>query len=228
MADGDDARAFADAIEAALDGPFTVDAPTARARLVEAIGERAVASQAIAVYEDANGTLAEPRRDPIREAQSDDLVAVAGASPRILLATGRDQALQLVADLPADLQRTLTLVVPAPRDEVAAGAAAPPLPAFEVRVVDADPVLPPRTRPHGRSPLTRIRAAMWRPTPTGEDLLVKALLEAARRTRTGREPVEIVAIDAPAAAILARQDARLVRLAPGALRWLADRWSVPP
>lgn len=232
VADGDDPGAFADAIAAALDGPFAVDAPRARARLVATIGERAVASQALAVYRDAIGSIGETRSlraKSTESAQSSDRVPAAGPSPRVLLATERDQAFRLVADLPAELQRTLVLVVPAPRDEVATGAGAHPARrAPVVRVVDADPVPPPLARPHGRSPITRIRAALWRPTPTGEDLLTRALLEAARRERTGPEPVEVVAIDAPAAAILARQDARQVRLAPGALRWLADRWGVTP
>lgn len=237
VADRDDPDAFADAIAAALDGPFPVDAPTARARLVEAIGERAVANLALEVYRDAVVSIEEPRRPPAQPAQPAHAMpaqaaprtAAPGTTPRVLLATGRDQAFRLVADLPAELQRTLVLVVPAARDEAPLGGdTQPPGRALAVRVVDADPVLPARARPHGRSPITRIRAAMWRPTPTGEDLLTRMLLEVARRERTGREPVDVVAIDAPAAAILARQDARRVRLAPGALRWLADRWGVPP
>jgi hypothetical protein len=47
---------------------------------------------------------------------------------------------------------------------------------------------------------------------------------AARAARSGRSPVEVVAIDAPAAALIGRLKAPWVRLAPGALRWLADRW----
>jgi hypothetical protein len=36
--------------------------------------------------------------------------------------------------------------------------------------------------------------------------------------------IEVVAIDAPAVALVARRGGRQFRLAPGALRWLADRW----
>jgi hypothetical protein len=36
----------------------------------------------------------------------------------------------------------------------------------------------------------------------------------------------VVAIDAPAAALVAGLEPRRTRLAPGALRWLADAWDI--
>jgi len=53
VADGDDPESFARAIEGVIDGPLPVDAATARARLVEAVGEAAVARRAIELYRSA-------------------------------------------------------------------------------------------------------------------------------------------------------------------------------
>lgn len=234
VADDEGPEAFARAIEAVLDGDVAVDAPTARQRLVDAIGEAAVARQAIDCYEQtiAAGTsrygavpssaaaagdvstLATLTAPPARDAQA--------VIPRVLVATGPDQAFKLVAALPVPLQQHLTLVLPprvgpAPDDS-------PARPELAVRIVEARSVPPAKPRPRGRSPLARIRRALWRPAPTAEQLFAGAILAEARRWRSRRAPVEIVAVDAPAAAVIERLEARRARLAPGSLRWLADRW----
>jgi glycosyltransferase involved in cell wall biosynthesis len=235
VANGDDPAAFAEAIRSTLDEPLPVDASTARARLSAAVGERAVAGQALAVYEAAIETAAVPAAPPgpaagRRAAGVPVSPGAPNARPSILLATGRDHAIRLAADLPVDLQRELVLVVPAPLATTASPTDDPtqtPTNA-SIRVIAAGVIPPPRPRPHGRSPVTRLRAALWRPPPTGEELLVRALLEALRRLRRAGGPLEVVALDAPAAALVARLDPGVVRLAPGGLRWLADRWSVEP
>jgi hypothetical protein len=141
--------------------------------------------------------------------------------PRVIIATGRDQARRLVAALPASLQAQLVLVLPAPiGDADEAGAAG----VFAGRIVEAEPVPPPKPRPRGRSPLARLRRAVFRPAPTADELLARAVDAAARTTGSARGPLDIVAIDAPAVAFVARLGDRRARLAPGSLRWLADRW----
>ena len=50
------------------------------------------------------------------------------------------------------------------------------------------------------------------------------MLAAAGRSRQGGGPVQVVAIDAPAAVLVAGLAGTGVQLAPGALDWLADRW----
>jgi glycosyltransferase involved in cell wall biosynthesis len=219
VADGDSPEAFAAAIAAVLQGGLPVDAATARERLIDAIGEAAVARRAIDVY---RGSIA-PAVGETRAAAAIPSVAPRALAdlPRVVLATGRDQARRLVSELPVELQERLILVLPAPIGEVdTPGKVA----ASAVRVVEAEPVPPPRPRPRGRSPLARLRRAVFRPAPTADDLLATAIAAAGRATGGGSGPVEIVAIDAPAVAFVARLDARRARLAPGSLRWLADRW----
>ena len=229
VAEGDDAESFTRAIEATLDGELAVDAAAAREGLVAAIGERSVARQAMDVYARAiaerspgiRDTPAGIRDAPAASGTGRPEVTRTTVRPRVLVATGRDQALGLVAALPAELQRGLTLVVP-PRavnaaDDPAARDSA-------VRIAEAEALPAPTLRPRGRSPLARVRRALWRPPPAPDQLLARAIVGAARGARSGRSPVEVVAIDAPAAALIGRLKAPWVRLAPGALRWLADRW----
>jgi glycosyltransferase involved in cell wall biosynthesis len=224
VADDDDPEAFARAIEGVLDGGLPVDAATARARLVQAVGEAAVARRAIELYQSAvAGATDTERATP----GAHDVASVPAAPsgrrdlPRVILATGRDQARRLVAALPAELQAQLVLVLPAPIGDVdEAGAAG----VFAGRIVEAEPVPPPKPRPRGRSPLARVRRAVFRPSPTADELLARAVDAAARTTGSGRGPVEIVAVDAPAVAFVARLGTRRARLAAGSLRWLADRW----
>ena len=212
VAGGDDPEAFATAIDAVLAGRLPVDAATARARLVEAVGEAAVASKAMELYrEAATRVAAGPDRGP-----GPDRAGL----PRLVLATGHAQARRLVADLPGELRAQLVLVLPAPvgePDDQAAPTAA------DARVIEAGPVPPPRPRPRGRSPLARLRRALFRPSPGADDLLWTAVEVAAREVGV-RRPIETVAIDAPAVAFVARLGARRATLAAGSLRWLADRW----
>lgn len=221
VAAGDDDAAFADAIETVLDGRLSATALEARARLVEEVGQAAVAATTIACYREAidaarettpAGTPAGPQRSPrIRLA----------ALPRILVATGRDQALRLVAELPADLRAWIVLVVPpgpddSPRvsdDPAGAG----------VHIVEATPARYERP-PSGRSPMSRLKRATWRPPLTADEELAVAIGRATAGVATRGEPVDLLALDAPAAVIVAGLDPRHVRLAPGSLRWLADRW----
>jgi len=139
------------------------------------------------------------------------------------VATERVQAIALVAALPTELRHRLVLVVPPSAPNVAE--APPTVDGPAVRIVEAARVRPGTPRPRGRSPLARLRRAFWRPAPTADQLLVRAILATARRAQPGREPVNLIAIDAPAAALIGRLEPERVRLAPGALRWLADRWA---
>jgi hypothetical protein len=232
VADSEGVDAFARAIEAVLEGRLPVDATVARSRLIEAIGERAVGRQAREVYEGAVGEgvrgLAGVAPEPSATGLDRDTGGGHSATeppagmPRLLAATGRDQALRLVAELPIGLQQRIALIVPARAANPDENA--PPVELSGVQVVDAEPVPPPTPRPSGRSPVTRVRRALWRPAPTGPELLESAVLGAAKRSRSGGLPVVFVALDAPAAALIGRLDSRRVRLAPGGLRWLADRW----
>jgi glycosyltransferase involved in cell wall biosynthesis len=224
VAGGDDPEAFAAAIEAVLAGGLPVDAATARARLVEAVGADAVARRALDLYRGAveSGASTEGSGSAASAAGADATASAASASlPRIVLATGREEARRLVADLPADLRARLVLVLPAPVGEPDDPGAAV---AFPIRVIEARPVPPPKRRPRGRSPLARLRRLFFRPAPGADDVLTDAIAEAARLTEAGRGAIEIVAIDAPAVAFVARLGDRRARLAPGSLRWLADRW----
>ena len=219
VATGDDSEAFATAIMAVLDGRLAVDATTARARLVAAVGEIAVARQALKIYRAAikEGSEERPLLDmPPRPSPTHAELPL----PRVLVATGRDAALRVVGDLPEDLRDRLVLVMP-PRKEGAIEEpyAKPPMPWIE-----PPPVQPPKPRPQGRGALARVGRLLYRPAPTGEELLIGAILGAARGAQTGHQPVQLVALDAPAAALIGRLDPRIVRLAPGSLRWLADRW----
>ncbi|MDO8485178.1 MAG: glycosyltransferase [Candidatus Limnocylindrales bacterium] len=234
VADGDDSAAFARAIEAALAGPLPVDAATARASLIREVGQAAVAERALDLYRRTLAEYVALASSPGTRLQPAGLDATGRSSPatrrsgrsthmpRILVATGRNHALAMVAELPADLRRRLVLVVPPLSVGVSADGAPAAAPA--VRLHEASPIPPRRSRPRGRSPLARLRRASYRPAPTADEQLAAAVLAAAGRWRLLRRPVEIVAIDAPAAALVARLAARRIELAPGSLRWLADRW----
>lgn len=221
VADDDTPASFAAAIESVMAGGLPVDGATARERLVESIGAAAVARQAVDLYRDAMG--AAPHPSGIVAA--DDAVTSPASGrptplPRVVLATGREQARRLVAQLPEGLQQRLVLVLPAhigdPEDQASTTTTA-------ARIVEAGPVPPAKPRPRGRSPLARLRRVCFRPAPTSDDLLEEAIDAAARITDV-RRPVEIVAIDAPAVMVVERLGPRRTRLAPGSLRWLADRW----
>lgn len=225
VADGNDADAFADAIEAALAGALPVDASTARDRLARAVGDAAVADQALELYRRAMVDGMAGSGAPVPGAERPTAPAAIGPAPvsslpRVLVATGRDHALPLVVELPADLRASLVLVVPAWQE----GATEAPDTEWPVRLSEAARVPPPRPRSRGRGPLARLQRALDRPAPTGERLLLEAMLAAARDAGPRGQPVELVALDAPAAVLIVRLAGTEIRLAPGALRWLADRW----
>lgn len=157
---------------------------------------------------------------------SSPATTMAPALPVILVATGRDHALPLVTALPSGLRARLTLVIPAWRE----GATESANTVWPIRLIEAPPVEPRKPRPTGRGPLAGLRRALDRPAPAAQELLSSAILAAAAqirattRTSPGGAPVGMVAIDAPAAALITRLAGHGICLAPGALRWLADRW----
>lgn len=226
VADGVDAAGLAGAIESVLVGGLPVDPATARTRLVEAVGEAAVARRTIERY---RALVAGPARPGLPAAGSAPGVATpstvdaraATPLPRIVLATGRIQARRMVEALPDGLRARLVLVVPAATSDADEPAIAT---THGIRVAEADSVPPPKPKPRGRSPLARVRRALFRPSPTADDRLAAALDEAARTDADPTGSVEVVAMDAPAVAFVARRGGGRYRLAPGSLRWLADRW----
>jgi hypothetical protein len=235
VAASDDEAAFAAAIETVLDGDPPVAPFDARTALVAEVGRAAVAARTLAIYRDAIGeaaTVASPEAAGIEasglhptpnpgEPASPATAAAPPEGPHIVIATGRDQALRLVAELPVDLQRRVVLVVPPPSDDVPP--AAPGSPPGNVRLIEAARARYERP-PSGRSPLSRLKRATWQPPLTADEELVMAIRRAIAEVDRGAMPVELVALDAPAAAMVASLDPTRVRLAPGSLRWLADRW----
>jgi glycogen synthase len=226
---------FAAAIQAVLDGPLAVHAATARSRLTDEFSAEVVARKALAHYRDlldrshASGTgpstvAAAPDASP---PAAGDAVAHSAASPRtpgplstLLLATGRDQAVRHVPHLPVELRRRLVLIVP----RVVGGAASDGLRELGVRLVEVDLTPVPAAAPVPSRWLGRLRRADRTPPKKPRGPLANAVLTAAAGVRLDGVPVEIVAIDAPAARLVARLNPAKVRLAPGALRWLADSW----
>ena len=207
-------EAFAAAIEATLTGHFDIDAMAARERLLEWLDAPEVARRAIATYQEAiGGENARHEPSPMQERPG----SADGALPRLLVATGWDAGWRLVGQLPEQLRSDLTVVLPARPDT------ATEQPSTDW--VEARPVPPPTRPPSGRSPLTKVRRLLYKPPPTGDELLGGALIGAARAFM-GRAhgPVQVVALDAPAAVLIDSLDQRRVGLAPGALRWLTDRW----
>jgi glycosyltransferase involved in cell wall biosynthesis len=213
VAADDSVEAFTAAIEATLDGTFESDAASARTRLLGWLGSEAVARQAISIYEGAIGD--DRSAGPVRDQAGKNRPV-----PRLLVASGRDEAWRRLAELPESTISKLTVVLPSPRDGAADVEPVPPA----IRVVEAGPIPHPTRPPSGRSPITRLRRLLYKPAPTGEQLLARAVLRMARSSRSGRGPVEAVALDAPAATLIDGLDHRRVVLASGALRWLADRW----
>jgi glycosyltransferase involved in cell wall biosynthesis len=246
IADGDDAPAFARAIETALGEPLPVEAAAARASLVDAVGEAAVARRALELYGRAIGD----GSGSTDEAGVVAFPAVAdlspGGLPRVLVAAGRNHALAQVASLPQEVRERVILVVPPlqvfAQDPAATAKAAAPsspdgtpsvaaaalpaaqTPTVRVHIHEAAQVPLKTPKPRGRSPLARYRRRRWRPQPTPEEQLAAAVLGATRRDRWFGRTASVVAIDAPAAMLVAGLGDERVELAPGALRWLADRF----
>lgn len=253
IADGEDASAFGRAIEAALSEPLPVDAATARASLVDAVGEAAVARRALELYGRAIGDRSDRAPGEDRGPASMALARwPPGGLPRVLVATGRNHALAQVAALPREVRDRVVLVIPplqvfaqdpgaatadagpSPDGTPSAVAAAPwavaaappaaPTPTVGVRIREAAQVPLKTPKPRGRSPLARYRRRRWWPQPTPEVQLIAAVLGATRRDRLFGRTASVVAIDAPAAMLVAGLGDERVELAPGALRWLADHW----
>ena len=216
VAEADDAASFAEAIDGVLAGDLPVDARVARDRLVAVVGAKAVATRAIEIYREAVGD-----RDGAEQAGVAGSGARAHALPRVILATGREQARQLVSKLPPELQGRLVLVLPAQIGD-------PENPGEVTQtiagIVEASAVPPAKPKPRGRSPVARLRRAFFRPARTADDVLADAIAGAAGLVGLGRGPVDVVAIDAPAVMVVERLGPTRTRLAPGSLRWLADRW----
>ena len=227
VAGGDDEAAFAEAIETLLDGRAPVAAAEARARLVAELGRAAVAARVLACYREAVGDPAGPGsvEAPPVPAPSPPTSPGSAILPRILVATGRALGFGLVDELPAGLRERVVLVVPPLRADTPpdSDGAPPGSPPIAVRLFEAAPARYERP-PSGRSPISRLKRATWRPPPTADEELALAIRRAVKEFAHGGEPLELVALDAPAVVIVAGLDPRRVRLAPGALRWLADRW----
>jgi len=218
VAEDDGTTSFAHAIETVLDGGLPVDAATARSRLTGEFSGDAVAEGALGHYRDvmdrAGGTAARIS-SPVPEAS--------GPMPVVLVARGRNQAERQVPDLPEDLRQHLVLVVP----RHPPGPTPVPLDDLGMRLVEIDLTTP----AYGPSPglLARLVRGRGRSRHRGKPLTANMLLRdairaAADTARHDGAPVDVVAIDAPAAVVVAGMGEAGVRLAPGSLRWLADRW----
>ena len=222
VAADDGIASFANAIEAVLDGGLPVDAATARSRLVGEFSSDAVAEEALGHYR-AVVDLAHTTDGHSEARISSPLPETSGPLPRLLVARGRNQAERHVPYLPEDLRHHLVLVVP----QRPPGAPPVPLDDLGMRLVEVDLTTPqhdPSPGPFARL-WRRLRQIRHRgKPPTAAVLFRDAVRATADTVRQGRAAVDVVAIDAPAAAVVARMDEAGVRLAPGSLRWLADRW----
>jgi glycosyltransferase involved in cell wall biosynthesis len=222
VAETDDPASFASAIQAGLEAAPAIAPEDARVRLVRTLGAAAVGEQARAIYEELRTIVpGSGEATAIEIAPPPAAATDARPLPRVLVATERIQAPGLVAALPPEAQSRVVLVVP----PAAPDSAEPAWPDLAARIATADPFVPGTPRPRGRSPLARLRRALWHPAPTAEQLLGNAVLREAVGHAGHAFPVDVVAIDAPAAALVASLDPTRVRLAPGSLRWLADRWA---
>lgn len=221
VADGDDVAAFAAAIETVVDRHLAVTAAEARTRLVGSVGAAAVATRAIAWYEKADAPfgVTEQSTSTWRMEASPGL-GRAAAIPKILVATERIESFRRVAQLPAGLREQLVLAVP-PRPPIVADDTDQGVPGG-IRLLEAAPIRHDRP-PRGRSPIARFKRARWQPPLTADEELTVVIRKAIAEQRPRDQPL-VVALDAPAAMLVAGLDVRHPRLAPGSLRWLADRW----
>jgi len=232
VADGDDPAALAGAIEVVLDRWLSVTAEAARARLVEAIGTAAVTARTLEAYRELAATTPPgPRAAEAAFGVTSSAEAVPLAPlPSVLVATEREQSIPRVAALPDGLRERVTLVVPplaegALAQTPADGATAHPSwpMAGQVRIVEAAPARHERP-PKGRGPIARFKRATWKPPLTADEELAVVVGRVIEVPGAGGGPQDAIALDAPAAVLLSGMDGRRVRLAPGSLRWLADRW----
>ena len=126
--------------------------------------------------------------------------------PSLVVASRRGLAVRLVGRLPRRLRRRLIVVVPP------AGADSAPdgLAELGVRVVEA--------RPRGR------KRAQVQQGVQASHLLAQAVRTAARSLKAGDGGLQAVALDAVAVQSISGLESEGLRLSPGGLRWLADRW----
>ena len=222
---GDDTpEAFAATILGLLERPPAVDPAEARRRLESAFGPAAVARAALARYRGGSGLPAD--LTPALPARSDEPL------PSVLVGIERAPTLRAVDALPAHVRRGLTVVTAAGEGMLEAAPARliePDLDADHRRALagfDAASAGVGRrlvARLGGRSPAgDRARLVASRPAAR------RRALAAALREVIGRDgPVAVVATDlGGAAAIL--DNAGVATLAPGGVRWLADRADEDP
>ncbi len=221
VAAGDDAAAFADAIEAVLDQRFGTTASEARARLVARVGSEAVTARMIAVYRETIAAAGGTARVAERAIPPEPPARPPSPLPLVLVATEREQSIPRVAALPDGLRQRVRLVIPPRTDGSSGGADATP--DGGVQIVEAAPARHERP-PKGRGLVARIKRATWSPPPTADEELAAAVERAVSAQAGNHWPRGVVALDAPAAVLVAAMDGPRVRLAPGSLRWLADRW----
>jgi hypothetical protein len=237
VSEGDDAMAFAAAIQALLDAKPSVSPGEARARLVAAVGRSAVGAATLERYEEAIAGRWSVRTTVAVTSGAAATGAVSAAAPigatptsrssapaplpRVLVATEREQSIPRVAALPDGLRERVVLVVPPATDP--APADGPLVAAGTVRLVEAARARYERP-PKGRGPIAQLKRAAWKPPLTADEELGVAIRTAVEQVDREREPHDVVALDAPAAVLIDRLDRRRIQLASGSLRWLADRW----
>ncbi len=236
-----DPQALAEAIRRLLARRSSIDPAVLRARVASIYAAPAMASRTIAIYEELLGR-ARPAGD-----RAEDVPRQAGAlsfRPPLVVALSRGPGTGQLADLPPDLARQLTAVT----SVVEGGRPAEPLPEA-VRWLELDAENPYRARlaalsggqprsGFGRllgAPRARIdrwrrkrlfaqREAMRRQTMI--DFLRSAWTKARDQSEGSSPdaPTCVVAIDANDVLAVAPLLASGIELAPGALRWLVDRW----
>ncbi len=247
----DDPEAMASAILATLARRAAFDPGHLRARAVERFGAGAVGSQVLAVYRGAVGIDAGADGGP--HAATDRRANAAGTSPAVrfpahalplVVAFNRVQAARLLAPLPTDLLAALTLVTAEdPGDQ--------PLPAGLGRVIAIDLDAGYQAAVRDARPSQRPRGLVGRVVrfardPGASDRIAavhaarpeyrlatarQQVVEAARAARPSAgedrtDPPDILCLDGyDVLAAESAIDAGVARLAPGGIRWLADRWA---
>ncbi len=229
VAEGDDSDAFVRAVERVLDrredpkgGLDATAAAAARERLLASVGPAAVAAAWMGRYEEVTG------RRTTRIARTGPAGRVAQGEhngttdlPLVLAGASREEALTLVGRLPASVRAHVTLLtVPGP-ESPAPGAA--PARIIDVRIPAIAGSGPSGTGLAARVLRRTLRASGLDRRTEGIELAAwrQAIVDVVEAHGAGNRTV--VPIDATAAVAVAGLADRGVRLAPGGLRWLADR-----
>ncbi|MGO9207882.1 MAG: glycosyltransferase [Candidatus Limnocylindrales bacterium] len=236
LVDVDDAPAMAEAILATLERRDTFDPSAMRAAAEARFGAAAVAARLVEVYQSAAAT--EDRNGSASAASGVTFAPVSetnGRRPVLVIGFNRVQAARLLSALPAGLLSTLELVTskdpgnqPLPRGigTVIAGDLDS---AYEAALRAARPARPPKgllgramrfaTDPHASERIAAVHAD--RPRYRLETAQ-RQVTEASRR----REVPDLVCLDGyDVLAAGPAVDAGAGRLAPGGIRWVADRWA---